>query len=82
MATNNQKTAAPARKVDLPRPGQIVRVHNREHEGYRRGGVGHKKGTVDHKHDVFEADQLAALMSDPRLDVRVVDAPKDEKGAE
>ena len=64
-------------KIEMPKEGQLVRVNNRgAGDAYRRGGVAHPKGQVDHPHDRFNDKQLEALMGDPRLDVRIVDAQK------
>ncbi len=66
------------KKIELPKPGQLVRVINRGgRDGYRRGGIRHPKGQKDYAHDAFDADKFAALTSDPKLDVRVIDAPRD-----
>ncbi|MGA7673539.1 MAG: HI1506-related protein [Rhizomicrobium sp.] len=74
-ADSKKKTA-----VTLPVEGQVVRINNRGGvDGYRRAGVKHPKGQVDHPFDRFDADQLQVLQDDPKLDVRVVDAPKAEE---
>ena len=65
--------------LETPKPGQLVRIVNRGgKEGYRRAGVAHPKSAVDHAHDAFTPAQLEALAADPKLDVRVVDAPAAE----
>lgn len=67
-------------KIELPKPGQIVRVTNRgAAAGYRRAGHAHPKGAVDHPHDKFSAEQLEMLKGDGNLDVDIIDPPKGDK---
>ena len=65
--------------VVVPTEGQLVRITNRGgRDGHRRAGIKHPRGERDHAHDAFELDQLEALYADPKLEVRIVDAPKPE----
>lgn len=75
-----QKKKAEKKSLPTPKEGQEVRVVNRGgRDGYRRAGIKHPKGRVDHPHDTFDAEQLEALANDHKLEVQVVDAPKGDE---
>jgi len=41
-------------------------------EGFRRAGVAHSRAPIDHPIGTFDADQLEALLAEPKLTVRFV----------
>ena len=61
----------------MPVKGRVVRVTNRNaKDGYRRAGIAHPRGHVDHAFDKFDEGQLAMLVGDPSLEVQIVNVPK------
>jgi len=59
---------------------KVVRVQHAMRDGYRRAGVAHKKGRVDHPAGTFTQDQIDAMQADPAMNVTV--DPKDAAPAE
>jgi len=58
---------------------QVLRITSRR-DGFRRAGIRHPAGAIDHPVDRFSAKQIAALEAEPMLSVRYVDLP-DETAA-
>lgn len=73
MAT---KAAKKKTQIELPKPGQIVRI-KAPRDGYRRAGVAHTKAAKEHAHDAFDRDQLEQLWGDENIAISYVDKAKD-----
>lgn len=65
MATKSKDKPAAA--------NEVVRITNKNgRDGYRRAGMKHVRGTVDHPAETISGEQLAVLKADKMLEVRVV----------
>lgn len=64
----------------MPTVGQrFVRITSRQ-PGFRRAGLRHPAGPIDHPAENFTAEQLAALEAEPRLQVEILELPADAAG--
>ena len=55
---------------------QLVIIHSRGGDGFRRGGIAHRAGRDEHPIELFTEEQLAAIQAEPLLSVEIVDAPE------
>lgn len=54
---------------------KVLRITAKK-DGFRRAGVAHSAGPVDHPLDRFNADQIKALKAEPMLVVEETEAAK------
>jgi hypothetical protein len=52
----------------------MIRIRSK-HAGFRRAGVAHPAGPVDHPDDAFTSEQLAALKAEAMLVVEEIRGP-------
>ena len=74
------ETAAEAKNVPETKPAPGIRIINRAHVGFRRGGHAHPADAT-YPADHFTAEQLAQIQAEPLLSVIVEDGAQVPKAS-